>query len=160
MTTTELSVARLGPISLWGDFDGFFGPFERHFSELAGFPRMAALAGRNGPGFRAARTDVIDTGAAYRITAEVPGIAKENLDLRLHGQLLELRAEQSRTQEKKDGAVVHQERAYAGFYRAVELPEPIKASDAKATLANGVLVVELPKETPAPSPADVQIKVE
>lgn len=109
--------------------------------------------------FRTARADVSDTGASYKVVAEIPGIPKEKLDIRVRGALVEIRGETSKESEEKRGTFVQQERSYAGYYRALELPEPVVGAQAKATVENGVLELDLPKLNPSPSPDEVQIKV-
>lgn len=115
---------------------------------------------RDGGLFRAARTDVSDTGKAYRIVAEVPGIPKEKLEIRVRGTNVEIRGEQSTSEEKEEADYVHRERRYSGYYRTLELPEPVVADKAKARVENGLLELELPKLHPSPSNAEVRIAVE
>ncbi|HYA54299.1 MAG TPA: Hsp20/alpha crystallin family protein, partial [Thermoplasmata archaeon] len=62
--------------------------------------------------------------------------------------------------EQKEEHYLHRERTFAGFYRAFELPEPVVAAQAKAKVVNGVLELELPKESPTPSPEEVKVSVE
>ncbi|HTT35025.1 MAG TPA: Hsp20/alpha crystallin family protein [Thermoplasmata archaeon] len=110
-------------------------------------------------GLRAPAADVTDTGAGYRIVAELPGIPKEKLEVRIHGALVEIEAQVAAEAEPKDGSVVYRERTERGFYRAVELPEPIVATEATAKLVDGVLTVEVPKEKPAPPAGEVKVPV-
>ncbi len=132
-------------------FDAFgLSPFEAPF-----FARIA----RDGSAFRAARTDVRDTGAAFKVVAEIPGIPKENLDIRVRGTTVEIRGEATSETSAKESEFVHRERAYAGYYRSVELPEPVVASDAKAKVENGLLELELPKLSPTPPETEVKVRV-
>ena len=159
MSRTERNLARLESTDLWDDLDPFFGEFARRFDELAEFPLTVPTRG-TGSRFRAARADVRDSGNAYRISAEVPGIAKENLDIRINGPIVEIRAEGEKENETKEEKFVHRERVYAGFYRSFELPEPVRAEEAKARVKDGLLLLELPKQTPTPAPSEVRVKVE
>jgi HSP20 family protein len=120
---------------------------------------MARRAPVNG-GVRPARTDIVDTGSSYKVTAEVPGIPKEKLEIRVHGNSVEIRSEDDRKVEEPRGEYLHRERTYQGFYRAVELPEPVVAEKATAKVVDGVLELELPKQKPTPSPAEVRVPVE
>jgi HSP20 family protein len=113
------------------------------------------------PALRPARTDVTDTGASFRIVAEIPGIPKDALEIHVRGQNVEIRGES--TQEKKENPTeefVHRERTHVGFFRAVELPEPVLANDAKAKVENGVLELELPKQHPTVPDTDVKVAVQ
>jgi len=109
--------------------------------------------------FRAARIDVADTGKSFRIVAEIPGIPKEQLDIRVRGASVEIRGEQAKETEQKATDYVHRERTYSGFYRSLELPEAVVAAEAKAKVENGVLELELPKVTPTPSADEVKVSV-
>jgi HSP20 family protein len=148
----------------WTDLDQWFDEMRNRFFEsweLAPFGRpYTAIGATESSLFRAARTDVSDTGSAYKIVAEIPGIPKEKLDIRVRGNLVEIRGESASETEQKEAAYVHRERAYAGYYRSLELPEPVVATHAKAKVENGLLELELPKQNPTPSEAEVKIAVE
>lgn len=113
-----------------------------------------------GASLQFAPTDVVDTGAAYQITAEVPGIPKDQIDIRVKGNLVEISGEEK--SEKKESArdFLYRERRTASFRRSFELPEPVVVEQAKAQVVNGVLELELPKQKPTPAPAETKIKVE
>ena len=111
-------------------------------------------------GRQPARTDVRDTGTSYRIVAEIPGIPKEKVEIRVRGAIVEIRAEQAAESTEKDGDFVHRERQYAGYFRTLELPEPVVAADAKAKVENGLLDLELPKLHPTPTNDEVKVAVD
>jgi HSP20 family protein len=136
---------------LWSNFDRAVGSLHQHFVDAFGV-EPAYL--------RPARTDVTDTGKSYRIVAEVPGIPKDKLDIRVKGTSVEIRGENESAKEEKGKEYVHRERSYAGFYRALELPEPVLGAEAKAKVENGLLELELPKQTPTPSPDEVKVAVQ
>ena len=148
----------------WTDLDRWFDEFRDRFFDtwdLQPFGRpFTALASHEGPLFRAARTDVSDTGSAFKIVAEIPGIPKDKLDIRVRGNLVEIRGESTAEKEEKEAAYVHRERAYSGYYRSLELPEPVVATEAKAKVENGLLELELPKQHPTPQSSEVKIAVQ
>ena len=148
----------------WSDIDRAFEEMRNRLSEaweLRPLGRPFLPIEQTGSGyFRAARTDVTDMGDAYKIVAEVPGIPKEKLDIRVRGASVEIRGETTEKAERRKGELVHRERTYAGYYRRLELPEPVKATDAKAKVENGLLELELPKEHPTPEPGEVKIAVQ
>ncbi len=125
-----------------------FGPFS-----------PVTSAGEHGV-LRAARTDVTDLGSAYKVVAEIPGIPKDHLDIRIRGAVVEIRGEAAQETEEKKGEYLRHERSYSGYYRSLELPEPVVAADAKAKVENGLLELELPKLHPHPSPEEVRVKVD
>jgi HSP20 family protein len=142
--------------SLWNRAHTAFGllPFE---------PTFLGLWSPTASVFRAAPTDVVDTGKAFQIKAEVPGLAKDQIEIRVKGTFVEISGE-SKT-EKTDKAddssgYLQRERVYTSFHRAFELPDPVVGEKAKAQVVNGVLELELPKVTPSPEPAETKVKVE
>jgi HSP20 family protein len=146
--TEEIATQESQP-DVWTDLDHAFSALSARF--LGPFGSFVPSVRSDGAVFRPARTDVTDTGAAYRIVAEVPGIPKEKLDVRVRGTSVEIRGESASEQETKGTSFVHRERAYQGYYRSLELPEPIVAGDAKAKVENGLLELELPKQHPTSS---------
>lgn len=147
------------------DLDRVFDELGRRFDETFGLRPWGTFwtieTPQSVPTLRAARTDVTDTGKAFKVTAEVPGLPKDALEIHVKGTSVEIRGEI--TQEKngaKDEAYVHRERTHIGYYRALELPEPVLAQDAKATVVNGVLELELPKQHPTVPDTDVKVPVQ
>jgi HSP20 family molecular chaperone IbpA len=148
---------------VWSDFDRAFNELRSRMYDTFGFapfgaPLFARLD-REFEGFRPARADITDTGTSYKIVAEIPGIPKENLDIRVRGTNVEIRGEMAKETTGKGADYVHQERSYAGFYRTLELPEEVVASDAKAKVEHGLLELELPKRTPTPPETEVKVRV-
>jgi HSP20 family protein len=159
--TTEIQTNE-SPTDPWSDLDRALGQTRARFFEAFGLtPFGPAFRPIDGTGayLRAARVDVTDTGKAYKVVAEIPGIPKEKLDIRVRGTSVEIRGEQSEENEPKEPEYVHRERVYAGFYRALEMPEPVVGPEAKAKVENGLLELELPKVTPTPSPDEVKVAV-
>ncbi len=162
--TTEIQKgeSRVNP---WTDFDrafeemreGLLGSFgwASPFTDLAN-----AVDAPASPGLRPARADVTDTGQGYRIVAEIPGIPKDQLDVRVRGTSVEIRGEQARETEETKKQYVYRERTDSGYYRHVELPEPVVASKVSAKLENGLLELDLPKQHPEPTAAEVKVAVQ
>ena len=148
----------------WTDFDRAFEAMHQRLLGAWGITPFGSPFGPIEPGsggrLRAARTDVSDTGSAYKVVAEVPGIPKEKLDIRIRGSSVEIRGENTEEKVEKDHSFLHRERSYAGYYRSFELPEPVVAGEAKAKVENGLLELELPKQRPTLSPAEVKVAVE
>ena len=154
--TSEIE-KRESPADPWSDFDRAFDAMQRRFAQSFGILPFGPF--ETEPGLRAPRMDVTDTGTAYKVVAEVPGIPKEKLDIRVRGSAVEIRAENESETEEKEERYLRRERTYAGYYRALELPEPVVASDAKAQVVNGLLELELPKQRPTASEEEVRVSV-
>ncbi|HLG89006.1 MAG TPA: Hsp20/alpha crystallin family protein [Alphaproteobacteria bacterium] len=90
------------------------------------------------------------------VTAELPGVGPENVDISLQGDMLTLRGE--RKPDSTGGASWHrQERTYGRFTRAVQLPFRVDADKVNAQFNNGVLEIELTRpETDKPRKISVQ----
>ncbi len=162
--TTEIKQTEPPTADPWSDLDRALEETRAQFLSAFGIPPLdRGFApfdfAASPPRFRAPRIDVTDTGASYRILAEIPGIPKEQLDIRVRGTSVEIRGEQSKPAESKAADYLHRERWYAGFYRSLEMPEAVVAAEAKAKVANGVLELDLPKVTPTPSDDEVKVAV-
>jgi HSP20 family protein len=79
------------------------------------------------------------------LTAALPDVKPEDVDLTIDGQTLTLRAETRSQEEIEDSHYLMRERRYGSFRRVVELPTRIDADRTTAALEHGVLTVRLPK---------------
>jgi HSP20 family protein len=88
--------------------------------------------------------NLYETDEAFVLTAELPGIAPEELEVSLEGSTVTLRGERKPVSE--EGASVHRAERPAGvFRRAIDLPVPIDGEKVEATHRSGVLTLRLPK---------------
>lgn len=143
----------------WTDLDRAFDAVVRR--QVFGAFGVPMATNDNGSGYlRTARTDIEETPAAYRLRLEVPGIPKEKLAITVRGNEVEVRGEFTSQSETNEPDCLHRERTYAGYYRALALPEPVLADKATATVVDGVLTLELPKERPEPTPTEVKVPVQ
>lgn len=142
-----------------------FGPWRPE--SWAGFNdlrrEMDALLGRLGPGTAAARRGVFpavnlyETGEAYVLTAELPGVRPEDIEISIEGTTVSLRGER-KVDYGNGGVSAHRrERQSGSFRRAFELPVGVDADKAEALHQNGVLMLRLPK---APEHKPRQIAVQ
>lgn len=94
----------------------------------------------------------------YVLTAELPGVLPENIDVSIEGATITLSGERKIEQAAGDGVAVHRrERQSGSFRRAFELPSEIDFDRAKAKHSNGVLSLELPKSA-ALKPRQIEIE--
>lgn len=123
-----------------------FRDLERTRSE---FDRMFTRVGESGGGaFRAPWSpvsDVIETDDAIVITAELPGVRDEDVDITIQNGMLTVKGERRLEDEVTKEHYYHLERSYGGFERSFRLPEGVKEDDIKAGVAYGVLRVTIPK---------------
>lgn len=94
------------------------------------------------------RMDVTETDHAYRISAELPGVRKEEVSVAIDGNRVMLTAESKRDKPSEEAGerVLCGERFYGKLRRSVQLPEEIDDGAAHAKYADGVLELTLPKK--------------
>ncbi|HYN39246.1 MAG TPA: Hsp20/alpha crystallin family protein, partial [Rhodospirillales bacterium] len=79
------------------------------------------------------------------ITAEIPGVKLDAVDLMVHQNTLTLKGSRS-PEASGEGVSWHRrERSYGPFSRMIELPYPVDADKVKASAQNGILSIELPR---------------
>jgi HSP20 family protein len=92
--------------------------------------------------------DVFETADRYVITAEVPGIAREQVELALHDNRLTLRGTRSGGVPESATRHYHQvERGHGSFLRTFEFADAVSQEGISADLRDGILTVTLPKAT-------------
>lgn len=134
-------------------FDDLRTEFEREF-----WAPLAPIGRNVGLSVRVAPVDLADNGREYVLTAELPGVKKEDLDLRVTPDGLELAAQSSREREENGKDYRYRERSHESFLRRFAFPEEVLADKVEAKLQDGVLEARLPKKQPTPAhePAKVQ----
>ena len=92
------------------------------------------------------KVDVKDNGTAYELTAELPGMKKEDLSLNYENNYLTISAKKEDSMDEKDdkGNYIRRERSYGTMSRSFYI-DGIDESKATASFADGVLTVEMPK---------------
>lgn len=89
--------------------------------------------------------DLRETEEGYELTAEVPGLKPEEIEVTLSGDVLILKGEKKEEREETEGGYHVVERRFGSFYRSFHLPEPVDRERLAATHKDGVLRVSLPK---------------
>ncbi len=89
--------------------------------------------------------DMEETDDELIVTAELPGLDKDDFRVELSGDHLILRGEKKSAAEKKGRNYYYAERSYGAFARALPLPCEVDADKARARYKNGVLRLTLPK---------------
>ena len=103
--------------------------------------------------------DVADTGDEIVVTADLPGFAEEDIDLRADEESVTLSADAETEAVEEDANYHRKERSHQSVSRRVRLPEAVDAASATASYTNGVLTVTLPKLDPD-APGGHEIDVE
>jgi HSP20 family protein len=151
------------PLSrLRSDMDRLFEDFlGRRWPALWGGPLVGAtmermpsyFGGAAGDGLIDVKMDIAETEDAIEITAEMPGVPEEDLDVELAGGVLTIRGEKKQSHEEKQKDFYRCERSYGSFQRAFGVPESVDAEKIEAMFDKGVLHVTLPKKAEAKAKA-------
>jgi HSP20 family protein len=105
------------------------------------------------------RMDVVEKDGKVEITAELPGLTRDDVKVELADDTLVISGEKRQEKEQTEGARKVTERSYGAFVRSLELPAGINAEEIQASMDKGILTVTLPKGalTP-PEPKRIDIK--
>jgi HSP20 family protein len=96
------------------------------------------------------KVDVAEKNGAYVVTAELPGVKKEDIQVSIDGAQITLAAEVKREREAaQDERVLHTERVYGRLSRSFTLPQELDETTAEAKFKDGVLELTLPKKAAA-----------
>jgi len=97
-----------------------------------------------------AKVDVAEKNGAYAVTAELPGVKKEDIHVTIDGAQVTLEAQVKQEKEaSKDERVLHTERVFGKVSRSFTLPQEVDEAKAEAKFRDGVLELTLPKKAAA-----------
>ena len=98
------------------------------------------------------KLEISEDDQAYTITAELPGVKKEDIRVSVDGNLDSISAEVKRESEQKDGKkLIHSERYYGQVARSFTLDSEVDDTAAQAKYSDGVLEAILPKKQQSPT---------
>jgi HSP20 family protein len=89
--------------------------------------------------------NVYDAGEGYILSAQLPGVSVEEVELTIAGESLTMRGERKRPEGVKDDSYRRQERPVGRWSRTITLPDRVDSTQVSATFTNGILTVSLPK---------------
>jgi HSP20 family protein len=97
-----------------------------------------------------ARVDVAEKNGAYKVTAELAGVKKDDIQVSVDGAQVTLSAEVKQEKEAQaDERVLHTERTYGKVTRSFTLPQEIDEAKVEAKFRDGILELTLPKKAAA-----------
>lgn len=139
----------LAPNPLSERMDRLFEEFETAFARPS-----ASLAAR---GAAAPRIQLRDRGEEIVMLADLPGAKQEDIDLLIEGTTVTLKAKPAAAPVPEGYTALRRERQRAAVEWSFELPYPVDAAQASATLDRGQLLVTLPK-APEAKPRTIAVK--
>ncbi len=138
---------RYGMMSPWREIERM----QRDMEQLLSSSRRSQMA----PAFPAMNVWTNPEGAV--VTAELPGVSPEDLDISVVGETLTVSGSRP-AEELPEGARYHrQERGYGKFTRTFELPFPVESDKVEASFDKGVLYIALPRAE-ADKPRKISVK--
>ncbi|KAK4053445.1 hypothetical protein OIV83_001612 [Microbotryomycetes sp. JL201] len=90
--------------------------------------------------------DWVNKGEKTIVTLELPGVAKDKVDVSLHDNVLTVSGSTSSQKEDKGEGYLVQERRYGSFSRSIAVPQGLKEEEIKASMADGILTLEMPSK--------------
>jgi HSP20 family protein len=120
---------------------------DRLFSEFGGRPRWnlpSLLTDEGGDVRWVPDIEVERKNGALVVKADLPGLKKEEVTVRVENDRLTIEGERKQETEEKREGYYHSERSYGHFCRMIALPEGAKTDEAKAAFKDGVLEVTVP----------------
>jgi len=129
-----------------------FDPFNELVDDLfKGFlVRPLSYEGRVAETLPRMKVDVAEKNGAYLVSAELPGVRKEDIHVSIDGAQVTLEAEVKREKEaNQDGRALHTERLYGKLSRSFTLPQEVDEAKAEAKFRDGLLELTLPKKAAA-----------
>jgi HSP20 family protein len=96
------------------------------------------------------KLDLSEQEGQYTVKAEIPGVRKEDIDVRVDGNVVTISAEVKTEKEEKDnGRILRQERHQGYASRSFTLACPVDESKTEARYKDGILELKLPKKASA-----------
>lgn len=112
---------------------------------------MTIAGGQIGPAI-----DMWETPEEVVVTAALPGLAPEDVEITLTGQTLSLRGEFTADDQVSPDQYVLRERRHGTFHRQVTLPVRVDGDNAEATFEHGLLRLRVPKAAEV-KPRQIQV---
>lgn len=118
----------------------------RLFDDVFRGTGLSSTSGQErGAAVLAPQMNVSETDSEVRVTAELPGVSEQDIQVELNDDVLAIRAEkkEERRDDKENYHVV--ERSFGTFRRSLQLPFKVEPDQVSARFENGVLTVTLPR---------------
>ena len=145
------------PYRPWAPWSGLFDDLRRDMDALMRRYGQSSAPDVTWRGVFPA-VNLYESGDAYVLTAELPGVAPDEIQVSLEGSTLTLQGERRIEYPAEGGTSLHRrERQSGSFRRAFELPAAVDADKVEAVHRNGVLLLKLPK-TPESKPRQISVR--
>lgn len=139
------------------DLAGLQDRIDRLFEESLGRLRWDSGEALQGSAWTPA-VDIVETDNEIVLKADVPGLDRKDVDIRVHDGTLTLKGERKFESEENQDNFRRVERVYGSFLRSFALPQTVDSDKVEAGYRNGVLEVKLPKRAEA-KPKQIKVAV-
>jgi HSP20 family protein len=102
--------------------------------------------------------DVVESENEIKVSAELPGMSDEDIEVSLDRGVLTIRGEKTEEQKEERENYYRAERTYGSFQRSIPLPTQVKEDQVEAVFQKGVLTITLPKAEVTESQHKIQVK--
>jgi HSP20 family protein len=102
--------------------------------------------------------DIIEKEDDFQIKVELPGVDKKDVKITVQDDVLTIKGEKKKEEEKKGENYYRVERCYGTFQRSFTLPSSVASDKIDASYDNGVLTIRIPKLEEA-KPKEIEVKV-
>jgi len=135
--------------SMLGGFDSIFDDFRRDFDNMMNlwYPRTKPRLGIRRIGYPA--IDIIDNGESYTVKADLPGLTKDKIEVKLTNEMMEISGKEEKDVTEEGENYVMRERSSSAFQRRLAFPEAVFPDKADAEMKDGILMINVPKREPA-----------
>ncbi len=130
------------------EFERMRKRFEKLFREI---PAMT--------GIREPLIDISVGDKTVKIVAELPGISKNDVELNVSEDEVEIKAERKSKKELEKKGYYKMERSYTGFYRLIPLPVEVIPQKTKAEFKDGILTITLQRAKPEKTKKGVKVEI-
>ena len=96
--------------------------------------------------FSVPEVDMVDEGSQIKIRADMPGVEKQDIKVKVEKNNVIISAKKEREEEKKEENYYYRERSSRHYYRSIPLPTEVDSKNTKAVFKNGTLEIVLKKK--------------
>jgi HSP20 family protein len=126
------------------------------FDNFFSTPRRAEITAF-GP--RAPISDIVDKGDSFELSAELPGMRKEDINIEVGENSLTVSAEHKSEKKDEKKNYYYHERTYSGYRRTFALPQEIDPDKVEAEYKDGILKLNMKKvKLPEPKKREIRLK--
>lgn len=141
----------------WRELEEMSSRIDRLFGQIAGGDgQQEALAQAGG---WSPRVNVVENDDEYLVQAEIPGVDKKDVHVKMHDHSLTIEGERTQRKEQKGEKFHRLESFYGNFYRRFNMPEDADAEKVNAKFDKGMLEIHIGKREDAKKAKSREIQI-